>query len=88
MSQLLTAEGSLKVYPAGGESAWGILAVVALVAWLVIAVSAGKDMSDRGQRGGLWTLLVLVAPPVGILLWAALRSNWPKLLKDSGAGYG
>jgi len=53
--------------------------VVPVVALLGLAVWAALDMRRRAQPGWLWGLLIFFAPVLGVLLWLALRNNWPRV---------
>ncbi|HVL40031.1 MAG TPA: hypothetical protein VM328_11630 [Fimbriimonadaceae bacterium] len=82
---VLAVEEELVVLPSAGELVWGFFVIPVL---LGLALWARTDMNRRGQPGWIWGLMVFFAPVVGILLWLALRRNWPRVERevDESAG--
>lgn len=58
--------------PTWGEALTG---VVALAAFVILAVFVARDMSSRGRSGAAYALLVLVVPPVGVVVWLIMRGR-------------
>ena len=51
---------------------FGLLLVAAIIAWCLMDNFRRKDLSGLAKAG--WTLLILVLPLIGCLVYAALRS--------------
>lgn len=49
----------------------------ALTGLAVLARTVGRDMDARGQAGWAWAALVVVAPPIGVILWVVGRDRFP-----------
>lgn len=64
----------------GGVSlASALLAIAFLVALAVVAAYAGNDMRRRGHPGLLWTILVFLTGPIGVVFWLLMRRNFEVL---------
>jgi hypothetical protein len=51
----------------------GLLPLLLMVLWIVVACLVGIDASRRGDSTVAWGLLALILGPVGWLLYLALR---------------
>ncbi|MGH2728702.1 MAG: PASTA domain-containing protein [Actinomycetota bacterium] len=43
----------------------------------ILGVLAGRDMRRRGERGGVWGIIVFLTFPFGVLLWLVVRADKP-----------
>jgi chromate transport protein ChrA len=65
---------------------WGVLPFVLVALYLALCIYIGVDMNRRVQRGWLYGVLAVVAPVVGVILWAIARGSHPPSARNSGVG--
>ena len=65
---------------------WGLLVFALVASYLALCVYIGTLMNRRVPRGWLYGVLALVAPVVGVILWAIARGSHPVSASASGVG--
>ena len=58
-----------------------VVLTVAVIAWMLLITVAARDMDARGRDGRLYGLLML-ALPVGLIVWLVKRARYPVVAED------
>lgn len=59
------------------KTLWGFLPLTLLMLYAGLCVYIGMDMNRRVPRGWLYGVLPVVAPVVGLIIWAIARASHP-----------
>lgn len=59
-----------------------LLIAFIVVAWMMLITMVARDMDGRGQDGRLYGLLML-ALPVGLVVWLVKRAQYPRVVQES-----
>jgi hypothetical protein len=59
-----------------------LLVAFIVVAWMMLITMVARDMDGRGQDGRLYGLLML-ALPVGLVVWLVKRAQYPRVVEES-----
>jgi hypothetical protein len=59
-----------------------LLIAFIVVAWMMLITMVARDMDGRGQDGRLYGLLML-ALPVGLVVWLVKRAQYPRVAQES-----
>jgi hypothetical protein len=60
----------------------GLLVItVAVIGWMLLITTAARDMDARGRDGRLYGLLML-ALPLGLIVWLVKRARYPVVAED------
>jgi hypothetical protein len=59
-----------------------LLIAFVVVAWMMLITMVARDMDGRGQDGRLYGLLML-ALPVGLVVWLVKRAQHPRVVEES-----
>jgi hypothetical protein len=52
-----------------------------VIGWMLLITSAARDMDARGRDGRLYGLLML-ALPIGLVVWLVKRGQYPVVAED------
>jgi hypothetical protein len=59
-----------------------LLVAAVVVAWMMLITTVARDMDSRGLDGRLYGMLML-ALPVGLVVWLAKRAQHPRVPQES-----
>jgi hypothetical protein len=57
-----------------------LVITVAVIGWMVLITAAARDMDARGRDGRLYGLLML-ALPLGLIVWLIKRARYPVVVE-------
>jgi hypothetical protein len=59
-----------------------LLVAVVVVGWMMLITAVARDMDSRGLDGRLYGMLML-ALPIGLVVWLVKRSQHPRVPQES-----